>query len=459
MLQQKIITIQCENIDQSIIKDEIRAVLEAMFKRVDPGQAVQKAIQHHQDEIFIQSAIHTIKAQQRIHIFGLGKAAQTMAAGVKAALAELPFNGALITKHSNEYLEKYLLPEIHTFVGDHPVPTIRSYNAVNASLKTLGHMQSEDVVICLISGGGSSLAILPREGISVDDYQKVTRSLLECGATIQEINVIRQRLDQFKGGGLIKLLSPANIITLILSDVVGDPLDIIASGPTVAPISDIMKAEYILKKYALVKKIPSSVLKYLFDDEFQERDTHSLVNINPDRYIENIMIGNNTSAAQAACDTARKLGFTTRIMDNRLQGEASDTGSKLGAFLREEIKKRKNSIDKCCWIFGGETTVTIHGNGKGGRNQELALSAAREIAGLSNAGVLSIATDGEDGPTDAAGAFVTGETMMKGQQAGLEIETYLKNNDAYPYLEKVGGLIKTGPSGTNVNDLVILFAY
>jgi hydroxypyruvate reductase len=293
----------------------------------------------------------------------------------------------------------------------------------------------------------------------VEDYQKVTRLLLESGAAIQEINIIRQGLDQFKGGGLVRLLSPASIITLILSDVVGDPLDIIASGPTVTPACDAVTAGQILEKYDLIEKIPASVRKCLLEEKIPEEKPTPYSDGESERTIENIMIRNNVSAVQAACDAAEEHGFKPRIMDTRLQGEASDIGWKLGSFLREEWGKRKNPEDKLCWIYGGETTVTIHGEGKGGRNQELALSAARAIAGLPKAAILSIATDGEDGPTDAAGAFVTGETIARGEREDLDVEVYLQNNNTYPYLDRVGGLVKTGPSGTNVNDLVILFAY
>ena len=459
MPQTTIIPIQCETIDQSVIKKEIRSILRAVFTEIDPEKAVHQAIQRHQDEICIQSSQFTIKAQQKIHIFGLGKAAQTMAVGAKKALTGVHFNGAVITKHSNANRAEYLLPEIQTFEGDHPVPTIRSQNAVKASLRALGTMQPEDVVICLISGGGSSLAILPKEGIGVEDYQKVTKLLLESGAAIQEINVIRQGLDQFKGGGLVKLLSPASIVTLILSDVVGDPLDIIASGPTVAPVRNAMTAGQILEKYDLVEKIPSGALKCLLEEKIPEEIPRSGCIGKAKRTVENIMIRNNTSAVQAVFAAAEQQGFKPRIMDTRLLGEASDIGWKLGSFLREETIRRGDVHDTLCWIYGGETTVTIHGRGKGGRNQELALSAARAIAGLPNVAILSIATDGEDGPTDAAGAFVTGDTVARGEQADLDAEVYLKNNNAYPYLDCVGSLIKTGPSGTNVNDLVILFAF
>ncbi|KUK46803.1 MAG: Putative glycerate kinase [Anaerolinea thermophila] len=450
---------QCASIEQSDIKADIQRILESAFTRVDPIHAVQNAIRRSQNYVFMESGKFIISPRQKIHILGLGKAAQPMAVGVKQTLQGMSFNGAVITKHNSKILEKTLLPEIQTFEGDHPIPTERSRNGVQLSLAVLGKMNPTDVVICLISGGGSSLAILPREGVSIAAYQEVTRLLLECGASIQEINVIRQKLDRFKGGGLVDLLFPASVITLILSDVVGDPLDIIASGPTVLPQKNTITVELILKKYGLTEKIPSSVRKCLLEEQYPKEPLKELRGTTKNRVIENILIGNNTIAAQAACTAAKELGYDTRIINTKLQGEASEIGWELGSFLKNKVKKEKQCNKKRCWIFGGETTVTIHGNGKGGRNQELALSAARSIAGIENVGVLSIATDGEDGPTDAAGAFVTGDTVRRGKQAGMEIESYLKNNDAYPYLEKVGGLIKTGPSGTNVNDLVFLFAY
>jgi hydroxypyruvate reductase len=436
------------------IADEIKTILGSVFDSVDPVNAVMNAVRFYKSTVKIADVNIPLSSNNRMFAWGLGKASQKMAVGLKKVLNENITNGVIITKHTSPDLERLLLPSIITFEGDHPIPAERSRSAAENAIKRMGELKEGDVVISLISGGGSSLAVLPYPEISLIDYQQMTKLLLDCGATIQEINTIRKQLDQIKGGGLTKLLYPARIISLILSDVVGDALDVIASGPTVLTPSTKQDALQVIEKYHLYSKLPESVLRFL-ETEIIQND-QKVSNNRHVQIVDNILIGNNRIAANAAKNTAQGMGFQTEIITKTLQGEAREVGSRLGMELKKRIELNQ---EKSCWIYGGETTVTMHGNGKGGRNQELVLSAAKEIEGLERGCILSIATDGEDGPTDAAGAIADGNSLEAGRKMGLDIKKYLENNDAYSYFDKVGGLIRTGPSGTNVNDLVFLFAY
>ncbi len=436
------------------IAHEATTILKSAFTSVNPANAVMNAVRFQHSSLEIANISTPLCLDGRIIVWGLGKASQTMAFGLKTVLKEKIINGAVITKHSSPDLEKQLLPNIITLEGDHPIPTEKSRFAAENAIKRIGKLDNRDLVISLISGGGSSLAVLPYPEISLADYQLTTKLLLDCGATIQEINTIRKQLDRIKGGGLASILYPARIISLILSDVVGDALEVIASGPTVLSTQTKQDALRVIEKYDLNSKIPEHVRLFLESGNHQKEEGTS--SKDHDRLIDNILVGNNSIAANAAKQTAHELGFHAEVVSTTLQGEAREVGSRLGMELKKRIESNQK---KSCWIYGGETTVTVHGNGKGGRNQELILSAAQEIAGLQGGCILSIATDGEDGPTDAAGAIADGNTIDAGRNLELDAKKYLENNDAYSYLDKVGGLVKTGPSGTNVNDLVFLFTY
>lgn len=437
--------------------DALRSILSAAFERVDPQNAVIDAVNNNGTLIKLKNNLTEGPSRSRIFVWAMGKAAQSMALGLKSAFPGKLEKGVVITKHNKPVLEKLLLPEIISFEGDHPVPTDRSARATRAALASLGQLNPQDLVFCLISGGGSALTVLPQEGITIQDYQQMTRLLLECGATIQEINIVRQQVDRIKGGGLAKLLQPARVISLILSDVVGDPLDVIASGPTIPSTHSIGDAVNIIDKYDLNDKLPVHIQKYFQKKIEKCKQGNLLGNLDFDGSTDNILIGNNALAARAAKECARSLGFDAKVMTSTLQGEAREIGKKLAG----ELKRAYTALwgERHCWIYGGETTVTIRGNGKGGRNQELALAAALELRGMPQGCLISIATDGEDGPTDAAGAIVDGNTIDNGLKIGLDAQQFLANNNAYSYFEKAGGLIRTGPSGTNVNDLVFLFLF
>jgi glycerate 2-kinase len=408
-------------------------ILSAALEAVDPFDAVKK---------------HLPPVAGRVYGLGIGKAAIPM---MDALAQQLPLTGGLaVTKFASRAASgSYTVIE-----GGHPVPDARSLDAGKRVLDFVSSLQEDDTLICLISGGGSALVTLPHEGISLEDMQSLTSLLLSSGARIDEINTLRRHLDRVKGGGLARA-TKARVISLILSDVIGNSLEAIASGPTAPDPTTRKDALEILEKYVATQSqrhadLPNSVTQHL-------RGSKELETFKPDDPIftraQNLIIGDNRLAARAALDQAKREGFGAEILTNELQGEASEVGLELARQLRVSISVKPRPF---CLIAGGETTVTITGDGKGGRNQELALAAVDELAGLGEVMLIALATDGDDGPTDAAGAVVTGESARRAESLGLRATDHLSRNDAYPFFEALGDLMKTGPTGTNVNDLVFL---
>ena len=424
----------------SLKNPRILRILSAALQAVDPAEAVRK---------------HIPKINGNVYGLAIGKASIPML----TALAEtLPLSGALaISKHAST-LSLNLFPVV---LGSHPVPDAKSLYAGQRVLEFVSTLQEDDTLICLISGGGSALVTAPHAGITLEDMQSFTSLLLSCGARIDEINTLRRQLDRIKGGGLARA-TKAKVISLILSDVIGNPLEAIASGPTVPDPTTREDALAILKKYQAEKRVPDSIMNFLESNFLESASLLANVEqqVSPRRHgdasgVQNIIIGDNAFAAQAALEQAGREGFSAEILTNELQGEAREVGLTLAKQLREEISKRPRPF---CLIAGGETTVTIKGEGKGGRNQELALSTVKELAGVQNVFLITLGTDGEDGPTDAAGAVVTGESVWQAERLGVDAADRLSRNDAYTFFDVLGDLIRTGPTGTNVNDLILLVA-
>ncbi|MEM3579601.1 MAG: glycerate kinase, partial [Candidatus Bathyarchaeia archaeon] len=323
-------------------------------------------------------------------------------------------------------------------------------------LEIAENADEKDLIICLISGGGSSLMPMPRDGISLADKREITDALLKCGATINEINTVRKHISNFKGGWLAKKAYPATIINLILSDVVGDPLDFIASGPTVPDSTTFKDAINVLKKYNLWEKAPESIRRVLTDGEKGIIPETPKEGDEAFKKVFNIVIGNNRLASQKAKEYLASQGLNTLLLTTTLEGEARHVGTILSA-IANEAAKYDNPIAKPAGIIaGGETTVKVIGKGIGGRNQEIALSAAKKLSGIEGAVIASLSTDGIDGPTDAAGAIVDGKTLTKAHEMGLNTEKFLAENDSYHFFAKLGDLIFTGPTGTNVNDISVI---
>jgi len=316
--------------------------------------------------------------------------------------------------------------------------------------------KEDDLVICLISGGGSSLMPLPRNGISIADKRRITEDVLKCGATINEINTVRKHISEFKGGWLAKKACPATILNLILSDVLGDPLHFIASGPTVPDSTTFGDAVKVLKKYGLWDNTPASIRKVLSDGmkglipETPKADDRAF------QKVYNVVNGNNRFASMAACEFLKSAKLNTLLLTSTLEGEARHVGTMLASIARE-VYTSGNPVQKPAGIVaGGETTVTVTGKGLGGRNQEIALAAALRLYGLDGVVVASLSTDGVDGPTDAAGASVDGKTLARAKKMKLILEEFLAENDSYNFFAKLDDLIFTGPTGTNVNDVAVI---
>jgi len=408
-------------------------ILSAALEAVDPFKAVQKFLPPIEGNVFG---------------LGIGKAAIPM---LDALVEQIRLAGGLAVTKFASGLSREVFAVIE---GGHPIPDARSLEAGERVLEFVSALNKDDTLVCLISGGGSALVTAPY--VPLEDLQTLTSLLLSCGARIDEINVLRRQLDRVKGGGLASA-TKAKIISLILSDVIGNPLEAIASGPTAPDPTTRKDALTILKKYDLERQVPNSILNFLASDNSLHSQGLSKIQEQVLKLdsIQNIIIGDNQLAARAALEQATHEGFHAQILTNELQGEAREVGQDLAHRLRVSISAKPRPL---CLIAGGETTVTLKGSGKGGRNQELALAAVNELRELENILLISLATDGDDGPTDAAGAVATGESAHRAESLGLEAASHLSRNDSYPFFEALGDLLKTGPTGTNVNDLVFLCA-
>jgi hydroxypyruvate reductase len=339
------------------------------------------------------------------------------------------------------------------------MPDVAGVQGAERLAALLREAGADDLVICLISGGGSALLTLPQPGITLEDLRALTDALLRCGATINEINALRKHLQQLQGGGIAQLAAPATVISLILSDVVGDPLDVIASGPTSPDTTTFADAWAVLETYGLVEAVPRSIVERLRAGlAGQVPETPKPGEALFER-VQNVIIGSNALAAQAAVGRARELGFAALVLSTYVEGEAREVARVAAALAKDLARHGRPLRPPACLVLGGETTVTLRGSGRGGRNQELALAAAIALDGWPDVLIATLATDGNDGPTDAAGAIATGETSAQGRALGLEARAYLANNDSYTYFDRLGGLIRTGPTNTNVNDLLFVLAY
>jgi hydroxypyruvate reductase len=380
---------------------------------------------------------HPLPRARRVYGLAVGKAAPAMMSGL-AGSVHLE-DGLVITKPA----PPGTAASFRLLEGGHPVPDVRSVAAGQAALDFVRRLGKDDLLLCLISGGGSALMTAPL--IPLEELQNLTSSLLRSGARIDEINTLRRHIDRVKGGGLARAAGEARVLSLILSDVVGSPLEAIASGPTAADPTSIADVKEMIAKYDLGRAIDASVLRGLTETLKPGDPLFSRV--------ENHVIGSIETAARAALGQAAREGFDVGLLTTALQGEARQLGRQLAARLRAGAERAAGPF---CLVAGGETTVTVRGDGRGGRNQELALAAMQPLSGLPDAVLISLATDGEDGMTGAAGAVVTGASLARAESLGLDIAAALGNNDSYAIFEALGDLLNTGPTGTNVNDLVLM---
>lgn len=425
-----------------ISKQIFRAALQAST----PGAAVRQQAQP------LRTRYHD-GGFQRLLIVGFGKAAPAMASALVESLDDLVDAGLIVTKYGHAALP--LPAKIKVFEAGHPVPDNQGLQATGEILRLVRAADARTLIVTLISGGGSALLVAPQEGISLADKQQTTGLLLKAGADIGELNTVRKHLSRIKGGRLAEAAYPAKVVSLILSDVIGDRLDVIASGPTAPDPTTYGDALDVLARCQLSEEVPPPVMALLrrgFRGEIPETPKAGSLILGG---VENLIVGSNRQALAAAARAAQELGFTVSIVADDQVGEAREVGRQLAQQALAAAGVNKSPPPRCL-LVGGETTVTVRGQGKGGRNMELALAFAMAIDGHPGITLLSAGTDGTDGPTDAAGAMVDGTTIARARELGLNPQDYLDDNNSYAFFEKCGGLLVTGATGTNVMDLQIL---
>lgn len=401
--------------------------------RTDAEAIARYAIEAVKPDAAVERALKDMHFPGRVYLVAAGKAAWQMAAAAVKQLNVPLAGGVVVTKYDHVMGE---IPGVRCYEAGHPVPDENSFLGTQAALELTKELNSEDTVLFLLSGGGSALFEKPLVEPAV--LQDVTRQLLACGADITEMNTIRKRLSQVKGGRFAQWCAPAQVEAVVLSDVLGDPLDMIASGPASPDPSTCEQAVGIAKKYGL--RLPAMVWELL-----AQETPETLQNVHAQ------VIGSVRELCRAAARAARERGYEPVYLTDYLNCEARQAG----AFLASILRAQAGSGKKLAYLAGGETVVHLTGNGLGGRNQELALAAAANLAGIDNACVISVGSDGTDGPTDAAGGYADGDTLAELEARGLDLYEVLADNDAYHALQAAGGLIVTGPTGTNVNDVAI----
>ncbi|MCP4254309.1 MAG: glycerate kinase [Candidatus Scalindua sp.] len=435
---------------------DLRKHANEIFKHVlgtlDPEQLVKKKVSIRNSTLLVEKREYDLNNYENIYVVGGGKACAPMAKAVENLLGEKIDKGLIVVKYNHGLT----LNKIETVEASHPIPDENGVRGTSNILRLLSKTGEKDLVICLISGGGSALLVQPHQEITLQDIQSTSTELLACGATIDEINRVRKHLSSIKGGQLAKAACPSTLITLILSDVVGDPMDIIASGPTVPDESTFEDAYKIIQKYSLEEKIPNSVCGLLRSGKRGEVEETPA---NGDKIFDNtqnVIVGSNKIALGAAEEKAKGMGYNTIVLSSLVEGESREA-AKFFAAIAKEVSRTGMLVPKpACIIAGGETTVTIKGKGKGGRNQEFALAAAIEIEGCEGVVILGAGTDGTDGPTDATGAIVDFNTCKNAREKShLNPEEFLSRNDSYNLFKKTGEHIVTGPTMTNVMDIMI----
>lgn len=425
--------------------------LEYALKQTNPSREIRKKIKLSNNNLKIFDETINLRKTNKIYVIGMGKASQNMAKEIEKILSEKITEGTVVTKHGYKDTS---LERIKTLEAGHPQPDEDSLVAGGEILKIAQKTKKDDLVINLISGGGSSLLTVPIEPISLKDLVKTTNLLLSSGATINEINAVRKHISQVKGGRLAKTMQEAHVISLIVSDVVGDSLDVIASGPTVPDSTTYSDALKVLKKYSLLNQVPNSVLKHLkkggsgkTKETPKKKDFENLK-------IKNFIISSNDKATEAAEKKGKEFGLNTLMLSRMIEGESKEAGIFFAGILKDIVRTNTPIDPPALIISGGETTVTLKNiMGDGGPNQEFVLGAAMKIAGLENVAVAAIDTDGSDGPTNVAGGIVDGGTFGVLDDRGIDVLEVLEAHNSKFGLEEADGVVLTGPTGTNVNDL------
>lgn len=409
-------------------------IFRAALKAADPYEAVLRHVAVQGGELRAGRRRYRLDSFENIQVIGAGKASARMAQAVERLLGRRICSGLINVKYGHTApLRRIPLNEC-----GHPVPDENGHRGAREILEIARRAGPGDLVVCLISGGASALLPYPLAPMVLEQKQQITCELLRRGASIHEMNTIRKHISAIKGGHLAAAAAPATVLALILSDVIGDDLDVIGSGPTVPDRSTVEDARRILRKYELPEPALAETPKPA-DTAFAR--------------VQNLVVGSNALAVAAAAMEAKKSGYRTMVLSTFVEGETREVARVHAAIAKEIVASGRPMRAPACVISGGETTVTVRGNGVGGRNQEFALAAAIDIAGIANVTIFSGGTDGTDGPTDAAGAIADGTTLSRARELGLDAGEYLANNDSYRFFEALGDLVKTGPTGTNVADV------
>ncbi len=426
------------------LREDAKEIFMEGVKAVDPYSAVAKALKESEIEYGKYRAIYVV---------GAGKGTAPMAKAVEDTFNERIKEGLINVKYGFSEPLRY----IKVIEAGHPIPDNMGIVGTKKIMHILNNATEKDLVISLISGGGSALLPYPAGKITLEEKQKLTQLLLECGASIDEINIVRKHISLSKGGQMAKAAFPATVLNLMLSDVVGDRIDIIASGPFVADPSTFRDAKEVLSKYKLISKVPKSIIEYLDSGIAGKVPETPKPGDKIFKRVINKIVASNIIALKACAKKARQLGYNTIILSSMIEGETKDIAKMHCAILKEILNTGNPIKMPACVISGGETTVTIRGKGIGGRNQEFCLASAIEIADLPyKAVILSGGTDGNDGPTDAAGGIVDPLTLSVGKEKGIDAKKYLENNDSYTFLKNTNSLLITGPTKTNVMDIHIM---
>ena len=402
-----------------------------MIEHIIAGNLPQKAV---------TEALSQLDFKGMVHLVAIGKAAWTMAKAASDYFGDRLAKGIVVTKYEHSQGD---LPRIDIYEAGHPVSDENTINATRKCVEMAKQLTEKDMLLFLVSGGGSALFEMPLEGLCLNDLQNITSQLLASGADIVEINTIRKRLSAVKAGRFAKFVEPAKVFAIILSDVLGDRLDSIASGPTSPDMTTVQDAEKVVEKYNI--KLTDVQQKLLKTETPKSTEN-----------VETVITGSVKKLCESAAQSAHMLGYTPYVLTTMLNCEAGEAGRFMSAIAIDTVSELNCFKKPCAIIAGGETVVTIKGDGKGGRNQELALTSANGIAGLDNVLLFSLGSDGTDGPTDAAGGVVDGNSLNMLKNKGLDIDKILSENDSYNGLEAIDGLILTGPTGTNINDVVVL---
>ena len=452
------------------------AVMQAALDAVDPAEAVRRAVHCVGDVLTVGGRDYSLRDFERIVFVGAGKAGAPMATSLWDILAASDaraklVGGTIIVKEAH-LPDRPCDPRLRFVEGGHPIPNAAGFAATDDIIEIVRDAGEHDLVFALISGGGSALLEAPVAGVSLDVMAALTEAMLRSGATITQLNTVRKHLSRVKGGRLVQHAHPATVVGLVLSDVVGSPLEVIASGPTSPDPTTFDETWATLRELGLVEGVPH----FADADRLLAQAAPALDYIAAHRHdpqaetpqpgdpifagVQNLIIADNRIAARAGAARAHELGLTAAVLSTHIEGEAREVARVLAGIARSLREEDEPYLARpACLIFGGETTVTIRGGGRGGRNQEMALAAAIALDGLPDVVIAPLATDGGDGPTDAAGALADGDSLRRARGHGLDAGDYLRRNDAYNFFAAEGGLLITGPTHTNVNDITFVFVF